>query len=156
MSQTARRVSCYLTTGVSQVLGRSLLNRSSIEVVSATVVAVREAWLDAVAACDAARIAELVTEDVVVVHGNGRCVRGRDEVKLDFEKGFKAFHIEQTVLDSDLVTRNGWAIETAEIETYLRPRAGGESTKIRSITVTVLRRQQDDSWKVVRVLGLFD
>jgi hypothetical protein len=28
--------------------------------------------------------AELVTDDIVVVHGNGSCVRGRDELKTDF------------------------------------------------------------------------
>jgi hypothetical protein len=29
----------------------------------------------------------------VVVHGNGRCIRGRDELKTDFRKGLRSiFH----------------------------------------------------------------
>jgi uncharacterized protein (TIGR02246 family) len=39
---------------------------------------VRETWLAAVRASDAEAIAALVTEDVVVVHGDGRCLRGRE------------------------------------------------------------------------------
>jgi len=39
------------------------------------------------------RLVALVTE-AVVVHGDGRSVRGRKELKQDFLKGFAAFSIE--------------------------------------------------------------
>lgn len=52
--------------------------------VTSSIAAVRQAWLDAVRAGDAERLAAMVTDDVVVVHGNGRCVHGRDELKTDF------------------------------------------------------------------------
>jgi len=48
--------------------------------VIASIAAVRQAWLEAVRAADAGRLAAMVTDDVVVVHGNGRCVRGRQQV----------------------------------------------------------------------------
>ena len=64
---------------------------------ASSLAAVRQAWLDAVRVGDAERLAAMVTDDVVVVHGNGRCVRGRDELKADFLKGFEAFSIEQSV-----------------------------------------------------------
>ncbi len=61
-----------------------------------SIAAIRNTWLNAVRAADAEGLAELVTDDVVVVHGNGRCVRRRDELKADFLKGFEVYSIEQT------------------------------------------------------------
>ena len=43
---------------------------------------VRQAWLDAVRDCDVERRGALVTDDVVVVHGNGRCVRGNLQAQI--------------------------------------------------------------------------
>jgi ketosteroid isomerase-like protein len=39
------------------------------------ITALREAWLAAVTSADADRLACLVTDDVVVIHADGRCVR---------------------------------------------------------------------------------
>jgi ketosteroid isomerase-like protein len=46
----------------------AVLQQESKSVVS-RIAAVRQAWLDAVRAADAERLAAMVTEDVVVVHG---------------------------------------------------------------------------------------
>jgi ketosteroid isomerase-like protein len=53
------------------------------------IAALREAWIAAVKASDADRLSAMVTDDVVVVHGNGRCVCGKDELKVDLLKGFE-------------------------------------------------------------------
>ena len=73
--------------------------------VTSSIAAIRQAWLDSVRAGDAERLAAMVTDDVVVVHGNGRCVHGRDELKTDFQKGFEAFSIEQNVSSAEVVVR---------------------------------------------------
>ena len=65
--------------------------------VASSVAAARQAWLDAVKAGDVERLAAMVTDDVVVVHGNGRCLHGRDELRADFLKAFESFRIEQNV-----------------------------------------------------------
>ena len=118
--------------------------------------AVRQAWLDAIRAADNERLAALVTDDVVVVHGTGRCVRGRDELKLDFRSAFGALSIEQGASTVELVVRGSWALEIADVETKLTPRSGGGRTIFHSTTVTALKRQSDGSWKVGRVLGVLD
>ena len=122
--------------------------------VVASIAAVREAWLEAVRASDAERLAAMVTEDVVVVHGDGRCVRGREELKADFLKAFEAFSIEQKVHDAEVVIRGRWAFEISEVETKLAPRDGGEAKHVHYTTVVALALQPDGSWKVGRVLGL--
>jgi len=127
-----------------------------INSVTSSVAAVRQAWLDAVRTGDVERLAAMVTDDVVVVHGNGRCVRGRDELKADFLKGFESFSIEQNVSSAEVVVRGTWAFEIAEVDSRLTPRCGGDTTKVHSTTVVALSRQPDGSWKIGRVLGVRD
>ena len=124
--------------------------------VTSSVAAVRQAWLDAVRTGDVERLAAMVTDDVVVVHGNGRCVRGRDELKADFLKGFEAFSIEQNVSSAEVVVRGTWAFEIAEVKSRLTPRGGGDSMHVHSTTIVALSRQPDGSWKIGRVLGVLD
>jgi|SRR5215469_4988199 len=121
-----------------------------------SIAAVRQAWLEAVTVGDAERLAELVTDDVVVVHGNGRCVHGRDQLKADFQKGFEAFSIEQNVSSAEVIVRGRWAFEISQVESRLTPHSGGEPRHVQSTTVVALNQQPDGSWKVGRVLGVLD
>ena len=69
------------------------------------IAALREAWLAAVKASDADSLAQMLTDDVVVVHGNGRCVCGKEAVKADFLEGFGRFAISQKVSASEVIVR---------------------------------------------------
>jgi len=116
----------------------------------------REDWLSAVEAADAERLASLVTKDVVVVHGDGRCIRGKDELEADFRKAFESFRIHQTVLDPEITIRGDWAIEIARVESTLTPVRGGEAIHAITTTLVAMRRQPDGAWKVARVVGLLE
>jgi uncharacterized protein (TIGR02246 family) len=139
---------------VSLVMSTS--SKSDSDSASSSINDVRQTWLDAIRTADVERLATLVTDDVVVIHGTGRCVRGRDELKADFQNAFAAFSIEQSASTAGLVIRGSWALEIADVETKLTPRTGGEQTVFHSTTVTALKRQSDESWKVGRVLGVLD
>jgi uncharacterized protein (TIGR02246 family) len=120
------------------------------------IAALRVAWIAAVKARDADRLSGMVTNDVVVVTGNGRCVCGKDELKVDLLKGFERFSIDQRVSSADVIIRDKWAFEISEVESTMTPVSGGVQTHAHSRTVVVLVRQSDFSWKVARVLGLID
>ena len=122
--------------------------------VASSIAAVRQAWLDAVRAGDAERLAAMVTDDVVVVHGNGRCLRGRDELKADFLNGFRMFSIEQNVSSAEVVVRGPWVFEISEVDTTLTRHGTSEATQVHSTTVVALQRQPDGAWQVARVLGV--
>jgi uncharacterized protein (TIGR02246 family) len=111
------------------------------------VTAVREAWLAAVRSADIGRLASLVTEDVVVVHVDGRCIRGKDEFEADFLKAFESFRIEQRVVDPEISIRGNWAFEIARMESTLTLIQGGEAIRA-ATTLVALRRQPGGSWKV--------
>jgi len=126
-------------------------NSTSLEIT-----AVREAWLAAVHSADVGRLAALVADDVVIVHGDGRCLRGRAEFEADFLKAFESFRIGQRVFDPEIRIRGNWAFEIAKVESRLTPLRGGEARCALTTTLVVLRRQPDGAWKVARVLGLLE
>jgi uncharacterized protein (TIGR02246 family) len=128
----------------------------SIQAATAAIAELRRAWLDAVTNADADRLASMVTEDVVVVHGDGRSLHGKVNFREDFLRGFAAFSIEQRTSPVEILLHGRWAFDVADVETRLTPRKGGESHQVRSTTVTALHQQPDGSWKVARVLGLLD
>lgn len=120
------------------------------------IAALREAWLTAVRASNADSLAEMLTDDVVVVHGNGRCVCGKEAVRADFLEGFRRFAINQRVSPTEIIVREKWAFEISEVDSELTPIQGGQHVHASSMTVVVLSRQSDNSWRVCRVLGLLD
>ncbi|MGA2859900.1 MAG: SgcJ/EcaC family oxidoreductase [Candidatus Sulfotelmatobacter sp.] len=120
------------------------------------ITALREAWLAAVKSADVGRLDSLVADDVVVVHGDGRCIRGKDELKTDFLKAFESFHIDQRVLSPEVTIRGDWAFEIAKVESTLTPTCGGETKRAITTTLVALRRQPDGVWRVARVVGLLD
>ena len=126
------------------------------QTVARAIAAVRQAWLDAVKAGAAERLADMVTDDVVVVHGDGRCLHGREALKADFLKGFERFSIEQQVSSAEVIVRGTWAFEISRVESRLTPHWVGEAKQVHSTTVVGLNRQPDGSWKVGRVLGVLD
>ncbi len=116
----------------------------------------RKAWLAAVRNADIGRLASLVADDVVIVHGDGRCIRGKDEFEADFRKAFECFRIDQQVRDPNVTIRGNWAFEITRVETTLTPIRAGETQRAFTTTLVALRRQPDQTWKVARVVGLFD
>jgi len=61
------------------------------------IAAIREAWVAGVKASDVDRLLALMTEDVVIVDGKGRCASGIKEVKAKLLKRFGLFDIEQKI-----------------------------------------------------------
>jgi len=124
--------------------------------VTLEITVLREDWLAAVKSADVGRLGSLVADDVVIVHGDGRCIRGKDELKADFLKAFESFQIDQRVLSPEVIIRGDWAFEIAKVESTLTPTCGGETKRTITTTLVALRRQPDGVWRVARVVGLFD
>ena len=120
------------------------------------ITALREAWLAAVRSADIGQLASLVADDVVIVHGDGRCIRGKNEFEDDFLKAFETFRIDQKIVDPDVVIRGDWAFEIGRVESILTPIRGGTTRCAVTTTLVALRKQLDGTWKVGRVVGLLD
>lgn len=115
-----------------------------------------EAWLSALGAGDARSLDRLVAEDVVVVHGDGRCLSGKEEVKDELAREPGGVRLEQKVASAEIVIRDKWAIQIGEME---RTQAGTKADKkIRSHfrLVVVFARQPDATWRIGRIIELPD
>jgi uncharacterized protein (TIGR02246 family) len=118
------------------------------------IAALRKAWSAALQGEDANGLAALMTDDIVLVNGNGRCVSGKEKLQEDIRNRFERFDFERRSSRAELVVRDRWAIEIAEVESNLVAVRGGIQVHANSKTVIAFARQPDASWKVARILEL--
>jgi uncharacterized protein (TIGR02246 family) len=120
------------------------------------IAAVWEAWNAALKANDADRLAAFVTDDIVFVHGDGRCVIGKEDLKADFLTSFERFDFDRRFSPPEIIVRDKWAFEISEVESTMTSVRGGIQVHAHSRTVFTFARQPDTTWKVARVLELLD
>ena len=120
----------------------------------ASVLAVREAWLAALKSGDVDRLMEMVTEDVVVMHPNGRTHVGKAVVRADFERFFQQFAVDQEVVSDETVVSGDWAFDRSRVRSTLTPVSGGNPVRIASEAVVILRREPNGPWKVARTIAV--
>jgi len=125
------------------------LNQEEIEEIQR--VAIR--WTAAVEAGDVEVLGQLMTEDIVVIHGNGRLVRGKEAALNDFARSLKDFSVQQTVQPEETIVAGEWAFDRAKVHTTIKSRKGSDTKQFDSRTVTILRRQSGAGWRVARVMG---
>ena len=118
--------------------------------------AVRAAWIAAVKDSDIDRLVALATDDVVVVHGDGRCVCGKEALRVELLKDFGLFDVDERDSSTEIMVHDKWALEFCEMDRTVMAIRGGTQVQAHSRVLTVFGRQVDASWKVARVIGLPD
>ena len=111
-------------------------------------------WIDAIAGADLEALGRLVTDDIVVVHGNGRAVEGRDAVLADFARSFSSFDVRQTVEFEETIVAGEWAFDRATVHSTISPREAGAPKQFEARTMTILRRGPSQTWRVARSIGV--
>jgi uncharacterized protein (TIGR02246 family) len=115
-------------------------------------VAVR--WTAAVEAGDIQALGRLMAEDIVVIHGNGRMVCGKEAMMNDMARSLKDFSVRQTVESEETIVGGEWGFDRAKVHTVISSRAGGETKQFDSRSVTILRKHSEVGWRVARVIGV--
>jgi len=123
------------------------LNRSKIT-------AVRKAFNQAVKRSEVRESRDLLTDDVVAIHEDGRCMCGKEEVEVFFRHAFARYDIEGAILSSDVIIHDKWAIEMDEVDSVRASFEYGAPIKARFKAVFVFGRQPDSSWKIARIIEL--
>jgi uncharacterized protein (TIGR02246 family) len=111
-------------------------------------------WTAAVEAGDIEALGRLMTEDIVVIHGNGRMVCGRDALMKDTARSLEEFSVQQTVESEETIVAGEWAFDRAKVHTTIRSRKGGDAKQFDSRSVTILRKETGVGWRVARVIGV--
>jgi len=115
---------------------------------------VRKALNEAVKHSDIHQLLSLMTDDVVAVHEDGRCMCGKQEVEAFFHQVFARYDIEGAISSADVIVHDKWAIEMDEVDTTRESFGLGAPIKAHYKAVLVYARQPDFSWKVARFIEL--
>jgi uncharacterized protein (TIGR02246 family) len=111
-------------------------------------------WTAAVEAGDIEALGRLMTEDIVVIHGNGRMVCGKEAVMNDFARSLEEFSVRQSVESEETIVAGEWAFDRAKVHTNISSRKSHDTRQFDSRTVTILRKQSGAGWRVARVIGV--
>jgi uncharacterized protein (TIGR02246 family) len=111
-------------------------------------------WTAALEAGDIERLGQLMTEDIVVIHGNGRLVSGKEAVMNDTARSLEDFSVQQRVESEETVLAGEWAFDRAKVHTTITSRKGCDTKQFDSRTITILRKQSGLGWRVARVIGV--
>ena len=113
-------------------------------------------WTEAVGVAALGELEELMSGDIVVIHGDGRTLIGKDAVLADFAASFRTFRVQQQVAPEETIVDAQWAFERARVRTVLVPRDGGTRREFISHTLTVLRKDPRRGWCVARAIGVVE
>ena len=111
-------------------------------------------WTAAVEVGDIETLGGLMTEDIVVIHGNGRMVCGKEAVMNDFARSLEEFSVRQSVESEETIVAGEWAFDRAKVHTNISSRKSHDTRQFDSRTVTILRKQSGAGWRVARVIGV--
>jgi uncharacterized protein (TIGR02246 family) len=111
-------------------------------------------WTSAVEAGDIERLGRLMTEDIIIIHGNGRMVCGRETVMKDFARSFEDYSVQQSVESEETIVAGEWAFDRAKVHTIISSRKSQDTRQFDSRTVTILRKQSGAEWRVARAIGV--
>lgn len=110
-----------------------------------------EDWLAAVRAKDVPRLAGMVTEDAVFLPSGFPPIRGKHAVETMYRSFFPQFaSVEQTVTIEELQVLGDWAFAWGTEKFTLVPQAGRAPIEMQGKGMSILKRQDDGSWKFAR------
>lgn len=103
-----------------------------------------EGWLD------------LFTEDAVVMPEGAPAVTGAADLRALIDDRFAEFDSDIVIEPVEIEVLGGVAIVRTVVTGTLSPKAGGEPIEVSAKEIAILERQDDDGWKVSRLIGNSD
>jgi len=122
----------------------------------AKIALIQRQWVQAVRDGDAERLGNLITDDVVAVLKDGRCVAGKEAVHAELRHAFSLYDIERKALSTGIVIQDNWAIELDEMDSTMTPVKDGMEIRAHVKTVIVYSLRRNGEWKVARLMELLD
>lgn len=117
------------------------------------VLATQREWLTAMAEKDISQLLSMVTDDILVVHPNGKTVRGSDELRADFSRFFDQFELQQSSESEETVIAGEWGFNISKISSTLFPKGSQPSKQIDSIVFSLLK-YHNGRWLIARVISV--
>ncbi len=122
--------------------------------VEADAAAVRSVFDEATAALNpgGGNIADLDTEDAVIMYADEPAVVGREASRAKVKAFMDQFTFEETRSVDEVVVSSDWAFVRWTGTGTVTPKDGGDSSEFNRKGITIFQRQPDNSWKIARVI----
>jgi uncharacterized protein (TIGR02246 family) len=133
-----------------------MTDRAAVQADEDAIWSLSQRWVDAVGASDVDQLGRLIMDDVLVIHGNGRVLAGREAVLSDFVSGFSRLRMRQVLQREETVVAGTWAFERARVHTTITMLADGATRELDSHTITILRKSEAGEWRIARVIGVVE
>lgn len=118
--------------------------------VEAALNSLREAYVTATNAGDAAGVANLFAEDAMRMAPNAPAEVGREAIQSGLQASFDTYANNLTASTDEIEVAGDWAFSRGSYTITLTPKAGGQPTEDAGKWLNVSKRQPDGSWKITR------
>jgi uncharacterized protein (TIGR02246 family) len=136
-----------MVPGTGQASGAGLFAGPEREGIDRTRNAYVAAWL----AADAARVADLYTENAVILYPNQPAIQGKPAILAYFKAFFGEFgQNEFQLTSSEIEVVGSWAFDRGSVRWKGTPSAGGKPVEDIGKYLVVLQQQPGGEWKVAR------
>lgn len=110
----------------------------------------RDAFVAAANAGDAAGLANLYTDDAVQMEPNRPAVVGREAIQSRFQEIYQTYSENLSVSVEETAVAGDWGYGRGSHTLTLTPKAGGDAVEDTGKWLNVVQRQADGSWKIAR------
>ena len=118
--------------------------------IEAAIGEVREAYIAAQNAGDAAALAALFTDDAVLMPPNAPAVSGKEAIQSYLQSQNDQFSFELAASQAEVAAAGDWAFSRGTHTVNLNPKAAGKAVEDSGKYLNILKRQPDGSWKIAR------
>jgi uncharacterized protein (TIGR02246 family) len=112
--------------------------------------ALRDQFTAAYNSADAAALANLYTEDAIVMPPHQPAVEGKAAIQGWFQTFFSQNTAKLAIIAQETQMINGWAYDRGTFAITITPKAGGGPIEDAGKYLVILQRQADGAWKVHR------
>lgn len=113
------------------------------------ILAYRQKFITAAKAGDIETLVSLAADDIVVMSPNDTTVYGKAEYKAWWEEYFQYFRFMAfSEPERDVIVNGDFATECSGYTIAIVPAAGGSRIRDDGRTLTIWKRQPDNSWKI--------
>jgi uncharacterized protein (TIGR02246 family) len=107
-------------------------------------------WKVAIKNKDVPRLLTFITDDSVFLTSNTPPLKGKKAVESLYRNIFAGFNVEQEITTEEIEVDGDRAFTWGTDALTLTPLTGGNLTKLKGYGMSILQRQPDGSWRVMR------
>lgn len=119
----------------------------------ADVAAINEIWnqyASSVISGDLDTWISMWTDSGIQMAPDAPAVIGKEQIRAKYESIFPQFIFKMAITNKEIRVAGDWAFSRGTYSASMTPKAGGETIEIDGKYLTILEKQTDGSWKIIR------